>query len=63
MVSTLLMIQDFFLILVLPTETGNERANQSHDVPEQHEIRRSTDFEALKLRKGSSSWPVLLYQE
>ena len=29
----------------------------SHDVPELHEIRRSTDFEAIKLGKGSSGNP------
>ena len=31
-----------------------ELSNRSHDVPELHKIRRSADFEALVLWKGSS---------
>ena len=33
--------------------------NPSHDVPEVHKIRRSTDFKALKLLKRSSGSPLL----
>ena len=41
---------------VYPTSpfTTLKLQNPSHDVSELHKVRRSTDFEALKLGKGSS---------
>ena len=38
-----------------------ELQNLSHDVSELHKIRRSPDFEALKLRKGRSGTVAAVY--
>ena len=54
-------MQDIFGIYPTSPFTFLEKLNPSHDAPELHKIRQSTDFKAPILCKGSSGTNIQTY--